>query len=230
MTQCRFDDGTDEDDDFPEWEDRVKANVAGEVRRRRKERGWSAQELAERCEQLGHPIPRNVIANMESGRRANLPLVDVMVLAAALKTYPACLIFPVGYVEETQELPFQQLVPTWEALRRFTGEEHVPGYDAGLVPDFERHASLVRTALAGLEEEERARFAAKTATSRAQQEEADRQRAKYGDQAIAAKYRLRILRRELREEGAVTPDLPPALNDVDPPEPDTDTDTTEERL
>ncbi len=191
--------------------------------------GWSAQDLADECERLGHPIPRNVIANMESGRRASLPLVDVMVLAAALETYPVCLIFPVGYVEETQELPFQGLVPTWEALRRFTGEEDVPGYDAGLVPDFELHASLVRTALAALEEEERARFAAKTATSRAQQEEAERKRAEYADQAVSAKYNLRYLRRELRDEGATPPDLPPALGDVDPPESEPDT-TLEERL
>ncbi|MFQ6148584.1 transcriptional regulator [Streptomyces seoulensis] len=183
---------------------------------------------ADRCEQLGHPIPRNVIANMESGRRANLPLVEVMVLAAALETYPVCLVFPVGYVEETQELPFQHLVPTWDALRRFTGEEDVFGYDAGLVPDFEAHASLVSTALAALEEEERARFETKTATSRTQQDEAERQRAKYADQAISAKYRLRHLRRNLREEGAIPPHLPPALGDVDVPEPDTD--TPEERL
>ncbi|MFJ1749948.1 transcriptional regulator [Streptomyces sp. NPDC088116] len=218
----------DEEDDFPEWEDRVKANVAGEVRRRRKEMGWSAQDLADQCEQLGHPIPRNVIANMESGRRASLPLVDVLVLAAALETYPACLIFPVGYVDQTQELPFQDLVPTWDALRRFTGEQEVPGYDAGLVPDFEAHVSLVRTALAALEEEEQARFAAKTATSRAQKEEAERKRTAYADRAISAKYNLRYLRRDLRDDGATPPDLPPALGDVDLPESDTDANTTTE--
>lgn len=215
MTQRRSD---DEEDDFPEWVDRVQANVAGEVRRRRKEMGWSAQDLADRCEELGHPIPRNVIANMESGRRAGLPLVDVIVLAAALETYPACLIFPVGYVDRTQELPFQGLVPTWDALRRFTGEEEVFGYDSGVVPDFEAHTSLVRTALAALDEEEQARFAARTATSRAQQEEAERKQSAYADQAISAKYKLRYLRRELREDGATPPDLPPALHDVDPPE------------
>ncbi|MFH8758611.1 helix-turn-helix domain-containing protein [Streptomyces atroolivaceus] len=215
MTQTRSD---DEEDDFPEWVDRVQANVAGEVRRRRKEMGWSAQDLADRCEELGHPIPRNVIANMESGRRAGLPLVDVIVLAAALETYPACLIFPVGYVDRTQELPFQGLVPTWDALRRFTGEEELFGYDSGLVPDFEAHTSLVRTALAALDEEEQARFAARTATSRAQQEEAERKQSAYADQAISAKYKLRYLRRELREDGAAPPDLPPALHDVDPPE------------
>ncbi|MFJ2498252.1 helix-turn-helix domain-containing protein [Streptomyces sp. NPDC087539] len=225
MTQRGVD---DEADDFPEWVDRVQANVAGEVRRRRKEMGWSAQELADRCERLGHPIPRNVIANMESGRRAGLPLVDVLVLAAALETYPACLIFPVGYVEQTQELPFEHLVPTWDALRRFTGEQEVLGHDAGLVPDFEIHASLVSTALAALDEEEQARFAAKTATSRAQQEEAERKRTEYADRAVSAKYNLRYLRRDLLDDGATPPDLPPALHDVDPPEwaPDT---TTEER-
>ncbi|WP_434591811.1 transcriptional regulator [Streptomyces sp. A5-4] len=225
MTQSGFD---NEEDDFPEWVDRVQANVAGEVRRRRKEMGWSAQELADRCEELGHPIPRNVIANMESGRRAGLPLVDVIVLAAALETYPACLVFPVGYVDRTQELPFQSLVPTWDALRRFNGEQEVPGHDPGLVPDFEAHTSLVRTALAALDEQEQARFAARTATSRAQQEEAERKRTTYADRAVSAKYKLRYLRRDLRDDGAVPPDLPPALHDVDPPEwaPDT---TTEER-
>ncbi len=226
MTQRGVDAGGD---DVPEWADRIKANVAGEVRRRRKERGWSAQDLADQCERLGHPIPRNVIANMESGRRASLPLVDVMVLAAALETYPVCLIFPVGYVKETQELPFRDLVPTWDALRRFTGEQDVRGHDAGLVPDFEHHASLVHTALAALDEEEQARFAAKAATSRAQQEEAERKRTTYADQAVSAKYTLRHLRRELRDEGATPPELPPALGDVDPPEAATDT-TPEERF
>ncbi|MFF3276923.1 helix-turn-helix domain-containing protein [Streptomyces chrestomyceticus] len=226
MTQT---DRDDEEDDVPEWVDRVKANVAGEVRRRRKEKGWSAQDLADRCEQLGHPIPRNVIANMESGRRANLPLVDVMVLATALRTYPVCLIFPVGYVDRTQELPFQDLVPTWDALRRFTGEQELSGYDAGLVPSFELHASLVRTALAALEEEERARFTARTATGRAQQEEAERKRSAYADQVISAKYRLRYLRRDIRDAGATPPDLPTALGDVDPPDPETET-TTEDCL
>ncbi|MBF8171130.1 helix-turn-helix transcriptional regulator [Streptomyces olivaceus] len=227
MTQHDRDDGSTEDD-FPEWVDRIQSNVAGEVRRRRKEMGWSAQELADRCEQLGHPIPRNVIANMESGRRANLPLVDVMVLAAALETYPVCLIFPVGYVEQTQELPFQHLVPTWDALRHFTGEEELPNHDPGLVSDFEHHASLVYTALAALEEEEEARFAARTATSRAQQEEAERKRANYADQAVSAKYTLRHVRRRLHEEGATPPELPPTLGDVDP-EPGSDT-SQEERL
>ncbi|WP_093595231.1 helix-turn-helix domain-containing protein [Streptomyces griseoaurantiacus] len=225
MTQRRFD---DEEDDVPEWADRIKAVVAGEVRRRRREMGWSAQDLADECERLGHPIPRNVIANMESGRRANLPLVDVMVLAAALRTYPVCLIFPVGYVDTTQELPFQDLVPTRDALRRFTGEEDVSLHDAGLIPDFDLHDRLVRTATACLEEVDKAAFATRTATNRAQQEEAERRRAEYGDRAVSAKYELRHLRIEIREAGGNPPRLPPELGDIDLPEAEHDT-TTEER-
>ncbi len=48
-------------------------------------------------------------------------------------------------------------------------------------------------------------------------------------QALSAKYKLRHLCRELREEGTTPPDLPHALNDFDPPEPETDP-TPEERL
>ena len=121
MTQRGFDPGDDEDD-VPEWVDQVMATVAAEVRRRRKELRMSAQDLADRCEEIGHPIPRNVIANMESGRRASLPLVDVIVLAEALRTYPICLLYPVGYVDRVQRLPLQHSDPTWDAMRWFTGD------------------------------------------------------------------------------------------------------------
>ncbi|MDJ0384447.1 helix-turn-helix transcriptional regulator [Streptomyces sp. G-G2] len=220
MTQRRFDD--EDEDDFPEWVDRIKNNVAGEVRRRRKEMRWSAQRLAERCEELGHPIPRNVIANLESGRRANLPLVDVMVLAAALYTSPICLIFPVGYVEQTQELPFQHLIPTWDAMRKFTGEQPGHDSDAGLIPDFNRHANLVRTIEAALYETERADFATKTAATPAEREEAERRKADYAKRAKEDTQQLLWVRESIRDEDATPPDLPPALAAIDPPDIGTD--------
>lgn len=220
MTQRRLDD--EDEDDFPEWVDRIKNNVAGEVRRRRKAKGWSAQRLADRCEELGHPIPRNVIANLESGRRASLPLVDVMVLAAALHTSPICLIFPVGYVEQTQELPFGDLIPTWEAMRKFTAEELGYYDDAGLIPEFNRHASLVRTIEVALYEAERAGFAAKTATTPAQREEAERKRDDYAIRVEGAKQKLRDLREDIRDKDATPPDLPSALAGIDPPDTGTD--------
>ncbi|MET8831316.1 helix-turn-helix transcriptional regulator [Streptomyces sp. NPDC004610] len=191
MTQHDIDD--EETDDVPEWADRVNATVAREVRRRRKEMRWSAQDLADACERLGHPIPRNVIANMESGRRANLPLVDIMILAAALRTYPICLIFPVGYTDQTQELPFEELVPTRTALRHFTADKRITGHDPGMLRDFDAHTRLTTNALTALAENDD------------------------NDEAITAKYELRHLRRRIRERGATPPHLPHTLHDVDQP-------------
>lgn len=93
---------------------------------------------------------------------------------------------------------------------------------------FEIHASLVGTDLAALDEEEQARFAARTATSHAQQDEAERRRTEYAGRAVSAKYKLRYLRRDLLDDGAIPPDLSPALHDVDPPDWAHET-TTEER-
>ncbi|MEV6009183.1 helix-turn-helix transcriptional regulator [Streptomyces sp. NPDC051976] len=144
MTQLDPDDGTaddyedEEDYDVPEWTDQVMATVAAEVRRRRKERDMSAQELADACAEIGHPIPRNVIANMESGRRSILPLVDVIVLAEALGTHPALLIFPLGHISQVQRLPLQDAVSPWEAMSWFDGDSGY-GMDGALVRAFREY-------------------------------------------------------------------------------------------
>jgi transcriptional regulator with XRE-family HTH domain len=151
VTQIDPDDGTANDDyedeedyDVPEWTNQVMATVAAEVRRRRKERDMSAQELADACAEIGHPIPRNVIANMESGRRSILPLVDVIVLAEALGTHPALLIFPLGHVSQVQRLPLQDAVSPWEAMSWFDGDSGY-GMDRALIRalrEYQRHEAF----------------------------------------------------------------------------------------
>ncbi|HZF90230.1 helix-turn-helix transcriptional regulator [Streptomyces sp.] len=225
MTQSGLDAGRDEDD-VPEWVDQVMATVAAEVRRRRKELRMSAQDLADRCEEIGHPIPRNVIANMESGRRANLPLVDVLVLAEALRTYPICLLYPVGYVDRVQRLPLQHSEPTWDAMRWFTGDTEDFGMEDDMLRSFRAHIRHQRAALAALKGEKHERWKAETAPNRAEREEAVLAQADYAERALEAKYRLRSARAFIREDGGTPPHLPPELADVDPPE--TDPSTTEE--
>ncbi|MGI5470251.1 transcriptional regulator [Streptomyces sp. CA-132043] len=208
MTQSSHDHGSGEDD-VPEWADQVMSTVAGEVRRRRKELQWSAQDLADKCAEIGYPIPRNVIANMESGRRSNLPLVEVMVLAAALRTYPICLLYPVGYVGTAQRLPLQESEPTWDAMRWFTGEAR--DFDVtedDMLRSFRAHAEHQRTALAALKGEKRERWRAETASSPAEQEDALRAKADYAERVTLAKYRLRSARAFIREDGGTPPDLP----------------------
>ncbi|MGW3495870.1 helix-turn-helix domain-containing protein [Streptomyces sp. NPDC001020] len=230
MTQRRSDHGyekADDEDDVLEWVDQVMATVAGEVRRRRKELGWSAQDLADKCDEIGHPIPRNVIANMESGRRSNLPLVDVMVLAEALNTPPICLIYPVGYVDDVQRLPLQHPTSTLNALHWFTGEETDLGADDDMLRYFRAHHAAEEQLRNARRDEEYARYHAETAPNTDRKAEALRTQARAAEAADDAESRLRRIRAFIREEGVTPPSLWPDLAAaIDSP--GTDPDTTEE--
>lgn len=182
----------------------------------------SAQDLADRCAEIGHPIPRNVIANMESGRRANLPMVDVLVLAEALRTYPICLLYPVGYVDRVQRLPLQHSDPTWDAMRWFTGDSEGFGMEDDMLRNFRAHVRYQRAALAALKGEKHERWKAETASNQAEREEAVLAQADYAERVLEAKYRLRSARAFIREDGGTPPHLPPELADVDPPVGNTD--------
>ncbi|GGP84569.1 helix-turn-helix domain-containing protein [Streptomyces melanogenes] len=224
MTQPDFDDGFhDEDDEYedevygPKWADHVQATVAAEIRRRRKALRMSAQDLADKCEEIGYPIPRNVIANMESGRRAVIPLVEIMVLAEALRTPPICLLYPIGYVEQVHRLPFEEPVSPWTAIHWFSGEAEGLGIRDSMLRRFHAHASDQQAALAALEGARRERWNAETATTTAKRDEAQRAQADYDELAVLAKYRLRQLRITIREDGGTPPRLPVELSDVDPP-------------
>jgi transcriptional regulator with XRE-family HTH domain len=87
------------------WQERVTRTVAREVRRHRGLCKMSAQQLADRTAELGMPIPRAVLANLESGRRDVVTVAEVLVLAAALGVTPAELFCPVGFDEEIELLP-----------------------------------------------------------------------------------------------------------------------------
>ena len=98
--------------------------IAREVRRYREGQGqrprMSAQQLADRTEELGMPIPRSVLANLESGRRETVSVAEVLVLAAALNVAPVELICPVGFDKETEMLPGRAM-DQLAARRWFTG-------------------------------------------------------------------------------------------------------------
>ena len=109
-----------QDDD---WSARVARLVAREVRRYRESQQprMSVQRLADRTAELDMPIPRSVLANLESGRRETVSVAEVLALAAALNVSPIELICPVGFDKETEILPGRMLDPL-SAVRWFTGE------------------------------------------------------------------------------------------------------------
>lgn len=104
-----------------EWQARLTQTVAREIRRHRDRRKLSAQQLADRTSELGMPIPRNVLANLESGRRDTITVAEVLVLAAALDVAPMELICPVGFDDQVELLPGQMMDPL-QASRWIDGE------------------------------------------------------------------------------------------------------------
>lgn len=91
--------------DTSTWPARLALGIAKEVRRYRKVRGMSAQQLADRCAEIGMPIQRSVLANLESGRRAAVGVAELLVIARALHIPAIALICPFGFEEQMEFLP-----------------------------------------------------------------------------------------------------------------------------
>jgi transcriptional regulator with XRE-family HTH domain len=137
--------------------------MAGEVRRYRKERKITAQQLADRCTSLGVPLHRSVIANLESGRRPLVSVAELLVLAVALNVQPIRLVLPLGRDDNMELLPGRS-GSTVDAALWFSGlgdlQETPGGFgarwnDGGIVPLILEHERLVldfqedRAAMAG---------------------------------------------------------------------------------
>lgn len=123
---------------------RVGTSIAQEIRRHRLARGMSAQQLSDACAKLGASIPRTVISNIENGRRTNVSVAEVLVIARALGQPPGALVFPAGYVNEVEYLPEKKTDPL-EAVDWWSGEQLPPdarvvleerrGYTQAIYPD-----------------------------------------------------------------------------------------------
>ncbi len=71
--------------------------VARRVRQVRNDRGWSAQELAQRCATLGMiSLDRSTVTNIENGRRQRVGVDELLVLALALGVAPVHLLVPLS--------------------------------------------------------------------------------------------------------------------------------------
>ncbi|MFH9728339.1 helix-turn-helix domain-containing protein [Streptomyces sp. NPDC017254] len=132
------------------WSERYTKVVAAELRRHRELRGMSAQELADVCAEIGAPIQRSVIANLENGRRASVGIAEVMAFAAALKIPPVSLIMPLGYESKVEILPGVSKDPYAAAywMMGMTG----PDPDGLLADDYESPMILADSALMDVDE------------------------------------------------------------------------------
>ncbi|WP_405365523.1 helix-turn-helix domain-containing protein [Kitasatospora sp. NBC_00039] len=130
-----------------DWPSKVTARVADALRARRKELGLSAQDVTDACAALGYPIPRTVIANLESGRRASVDLAEFLVLAEVLGVPPITMLFPLGTAPAIEMLPGRE-VSMWDAVAWVTGElwEAPESPAQTLLNMFREHGILVMVA------------------------------------------------------------------------------------
>jgi transcriptional regulator with XRE-family HTH domain len=103
------------------WAARVTGAIAAEIRQRRKARGMSAEDLAAACADVGMPIPRSTLADLENGRRASISVAEWLAIAAALDVPPVMLLCPVGSAETAEVLPGTD-APAFRAAQWVAGE------------------------------------------------------------------------------------------------------------
>lgn len=178
----------------------------------------SAQQLADRCQQLGFAIPRPVLSNLENGRRESVTLAELVVLARALGVSPTLLVAPAGRQEAIEILPGEDM-RTWDAARWVTGEADLrgtPGHlEATAEVDVDGPLFLNR-----LHESWLMRWmSAAKAGAAVLIENAEGELVP--DEGLRAELRedaeneIRLLRRRMRKRGLLPPPLPPGLADID---------------
>jgi len=102
------------------------------MRELRERRGWTAEQLASRCAEVGMPsLTRSVIANVESGRRqGGFTIEEMLTLAYVLDVAPVYLFLPV-------EAALVSVTPKWVTsvgyVREWVrGNYPLPGQDPRL--------------------------------------------------------------------------------------------------
>ncbi len=125
------------------WGEAHAHRVSEEIRRLRGSR--SAQWLAGRTAELGHPVSRSVITDIENGRRRYITVSELLVIAAALDTAPIALLYPGPYDDETAEVLPHVNATELQAVQWFSGEDE-PSLLSADQQQFDRNMKRLRIA------------------------------------------------------------------------------------
>lgn len=89
-----------------DWEEEQTRRIGAEIKRLRGKR--SAQWLSDRTRELGCPVTRAVISDVEVGRRRYVTVTELVVIALALDTAPVALIYPAPYWDRIAPFPLPE--------------------------------------------------------------------------------------------------------------------------
>lgn len=208
-----------DNDRWQDWDARITKDVIGAISRRRKEMGMTAQELADETARLGFEVPRNVIANWESGRRKTVTVPELIIVAEALCISPAELVFSPALGGSVTYLPEDDTF-RWSAFSRFTGEDpHAPGYYR--LASYREHARILNEIV----DEHHDAFQLQFVYERGDWPSGSEK--KFDRLVAAVRSGLQPIRAAMREMGWVVPplalhlqflnaELPPLNSDIDP--------------
>jgi len=132
LITSRFMTATNTDSEAMDWGERFTRTVVAGIKAYREQREWKVQELADRCTELGYPMRRTTLSNLESGLRKSITLHELLIIAVALGVPPVMLVFP-GLPTEPVEYRPGVTTESWPAATWFTGEYGEPsGLESGL--------------------------------------------------------------------------------------------------
>jgi hypothetical protein len=112
--------------DSKRWAGDHVAVLAAQMRSYRGALRWSAADLANRCAELGHPIPTNVLQKIEGGVRRYVTTAEWIVIAGALDVPPLALLVDLSQLPGTAEPLPGQAMDTATALSWLRGDETLP--------------------------------------------------------------------------------------------------------
>jgi len=136
----------------PSWAGDTTGRIAGAVRALRGKR--SAQWLADRTAELGHPISRTAISNLEVGRKGSVDVLELIVLARALGVPPLLLLYPALSAGEVEVLPGHR-ASSWAAAQWFAGRTpYVATVERGKVLGYTDYENGARLLLLAQQDEE----------------------------------------------------------------------------
>jgi transcriptional regulator with XRE-family HTH domain len=101
------------------WHKATAERIGRAVAKYRHDRGMTAQQLAERCKDLGAPIHRTTITKIENGR-TRFDVGELLILAAALDVPPLVLLYPDLPAGDVEILPGEP-GNNWDAYLWATG-------------------------------------------------------------------------------------------------------------
>lgn len=103
----------------PQWQENLASAIGRNIREARFASNLSVQEVANRCTELGLPMLRTTLANLEAGKRKNIAVAEVIALGQALGVAPLTLIFPPSQRGDVEYTAGQNM-SAWGAWRLFT--------------------------------------------------------------------------------------------------------------